>query len=85
MKESGLPGDNVRTPREQTAAMKVEDLGPEVANLTQGLATQLKTRLDENEVIMRNLSSVKSTIGSTKVTNFNQRKRFRKLTSQIGS
>ena len=75
--KSGLSGKGVGTPREQTAAKKVRDLGPEVASLTQGLVTQLKIRLDENEVIMRNLCTVKVRLGPQNQLTSNQRNVFK--------
>ena len=43
----------VGTPMRQTAIKKARDIGPEVASLTQGLATKLRLGLDKNEVVVK--------------------------------
>ena len=60
----------VGIPRRQTATKKAQDLGPEVASLTQGLATKLKLGSDENEVVVTDLSNVNGMIGSPEIINF---------------
>ena len=69
----------VGIPWRQTSTKKARDLGPEVASLTQGLATQLRLGLDKNEVVVTKLSNMNGMIWSPKATNFKSKKKISKV------
>ena len=69
----------VGSPRRQTATKKARNIGPEVASLTQELATKLRLGLDNNEVVVTELSNMNGMIGSPKTANFKSNKIISKV------